>query len=1025
VGAPLDILSAFFNLEVRQDQFDKGLQQAERKAEDSTKAIAGHFSAMSVAVATAIGIGVIESLRRAATHTIQAATEMRKLGTQMGMTTQQAAEFMQVFEMFGVKGHSAARSIMMLSYRMEHLQRAMDPFADKVGRMLGPLKDAQGQALGTAQVLELIRQKVNAAGSAMEQLNIVQTIFSRRLAGEMLPVLKASREEWDKYIAGARETGEIVTKEQELMARKVMIARREIEQSFSALQLQVGQHLLPSMLAAARAIGEVVEGVAKFAKSHPDFTKMVALIGGLVMPLTVVSGLALVASRGIAFFSTAIRVLGGDAALLHGALSRVSAILGMVTGGESAAAAATQAHTAAMNEETAAAVMNTAAQRARAAAVGAGAAASGAGAAAGTGAAAAGVGGIALVSGILLRILGAVGLAVAAAAGTYYLMKWLAPSWVEYAQNWWRGEKHAGQASKEEIERAKTVTIGVGAKREEDLRLELKAVQDYYKAVKEAEQLGLAGTRERREAVAQEREVLAQRRRQIEEDELPKLEGTQRIASEAKLLQIRIQDAKLVAAEAMEGYKQEELALKAIGALTMEREMDILQRKLADERIVGEQRLKLEAELFSKRQKYAEEMVKSARTMGVIGAGEEIGFRTNKAREALARGDVNAAVQDLSKARELAKQQVDSVLDYAKKLRVVGLAEEIDFQKAKLDIIRGNVEEERKIIGSIADLEKQLYSERLSAGLSYVKSMDQMYKKMEESGKGGGEDMSFERAREEAGRSRIEIFRAASEFGLGGGTAQQRDFAVEVAQYVMKELQDRAKTGLPVEQDMREFWMSAGREILSRASGRPIGEIPVSPGTAGPIAGSLTSPAEGFLNAGLARSTEVPRLDTSFVDVQIRLRDVLQSVIPNIMNFGNAIAATTARMGGVAAFPPSQTQYALQPPGSQGLTAPPVNLVPLPGGGMATQLSASESAELHGRAVARAIRDMFAEENQPQLDAATALLKRMQSGVDILEGAGRVIQQGQRVIVELHYDDSTDRLSAKVGKSITEALRQY
>jgi len=1017
VGAPLDILSAFFNLEVRQDQFDKGLQQAERKAEDSTKAIAGHFSAMSVAVATAIGIGVIESLRRAATHTIQAATEMRKLGAQMGMTTQQAAEFMQVFEMFGVKGHSAARSIMMLSYRMEHLQRAMDPFADKVGRMLGPLRDTQGQALGTAQVLELIRQKVNAAGSAMEQLNIVQTIFSRRLAGEMLPVLKASREEWDKYIAGARETGEIVTKEQELMARKVMIARREIEQSFSALQLQVGQHLLPAMLSAAQAIGTLVEGIAKFAKSHPDFTKMIAAMGGFALPLGVVSLLAVKATQSMAWLSTTIKVLGGDATLLHGALARVSAMLGMVTGGETAATAATRAHTAAIGEQTTVVVNNTIAHRVRAGVVAVGAATTGAIVGTRAAGAVASGGALAAIGATLSSLLAAILAFAAAALATYYVAKWAMPSQVDYAWKWGTGDKDTGQASKEEIERAKGVAVGVAEKPEEDFRQKLKVAQDYYKAIKEAEQLGIVGTRERHDAVEKERAVIEARRQEVERELAnPALTETQRIAAQQRLLQLRIQDEKLVQAEAMDGYKQQELALKAIGALSLQQEIEILSRKLEDNSIVGDQRLKIEAELYQKQKQYAETMVKAARAAGVIGPGEERAFHERRAAEALSKGNIPMAWEESVKARDIQVKEEESVFQFIQKLRIVGYAEEVDFQKRKLELLKGNAEEERKILGQIADTEKKLYDERLQSGLSYTKTMADQYKKMQQAAGGGGEETSFERSRVEAGGNWFEMARQAQDWGQHG-TAQQQEWAVEFFQELRKTIEALKRENLPVPPEYMQYW-AVGREVLSRASGRPMGEIPAVPG-------SQTSPAEGFLNAGLARSTEVPRLDTSFVDVQIRLRDVLQSVIPNIMNFGNAIAATTARMGGVAAFPPSQTQYALQPPGSQGLTAPPVNLVPLPGGGMATQLSASESAELHGRAVARAIRDMFAEENQPQLDVAKSLLKRMQSGVDLLEGAARVSQQGQKVVVELHYDDSADRLSAKVGKSITEALRQY
>lgn len=891
----IDVLRAIFGLEVDQAPFDRGLKDAEQKAGESTQKIEQKFSNMSVAIATGISLLVVASLKKAIDTTAAWGIEMEMMSARMGVTHEEAGKLVGMLERYGIQSQQAAAALAMLSLQMEMTTKAADPFATRLGKVMGSLRDVNGQLMTMPALLKAGREKIQETTGALAQLQVAQVLFGSDMGGRLLPILRLSQDEWDNLGGAVEASGIVIGEEMSKMSLAMKNATSSINQSLRGLAIQFGEVLLPIVVAILEPLSEMINKLTSIAKARPEWVMAAVFIGGVVAPIVAVVGAVTLLSRGWTMLSTVMTMSGASMGQLTGVMTVAQAEMRAVAGGQTAAAVATKGHTAAIQQQTVAVQLNTAAQARRTVATGAGAAASVAG-----GAAAAGGGGMLAAAGGGLLAVAAPAL-IGVAIGTM-LLSFLTGNM--FKRFLFGGDPDKAEALQRKLEaleleaEGKKAAGGTKFEEEVDRKAELTAIQAQTKAAQEGAKLRTISAQELSKAIDKELEAIKLRRLEIQEQLAGGLKSEQRAKIEADRIMLRNQEVQLIASRAMEGYRQEELALKSIGALGLQQEIDLLERKLADERIVGDARLEIEGQVFEKRQSLLEQTIGLARQLGGLSVEGEIGIRQQRAEEAFARGRVDQAAQELVKIRDLALQQADAVMDFQKKIRIVSLAEEIDFNKAKLDLVKGNAEQEMNILGNIAQLDKQLYDQRLSYVLSYTKSaQDASQQVFEAFAERGGDVQTFARARVQSERQLRQAGREARGVLRGGGTEAQREAAVNFAQNVFRQAEEQQRLGIEASANMRSA-IEAARDILEAASGMKIR----APGDELSV-GSLTSPSEGLATSALARGSEIPRLDTSFTDLAVRVRDVLLGTIPNLQSFSNAIAEATKKIGGEAVFP--------------------------------------------------------------------------------------------------------------------------
>lgn len=947
----LDVMKAVFGMEVDQSPLERGLKDAESKVEQSSEKIGKQFNAMGVSIATGISIAVVAALTKATRATAEWGQEVENLSARMGMTARETSTFLGVMEQFGIHAQVGAITMARLSMSVKQTQEALDPFNTKMGRLFGSLREANGEAMNLGQVFDLARQKVAGAGTEMEKLQIAMAVAGPRSGGKMLEILKLNNEEWDKFKKNVEDSGTVVNTKFAEMGQRYENVSAQFDQSIKGLEVKFGEQLLPTVITVIDKASEVVRWFTKLGDASPGLLKIVAAFLAIGAPITAVTAGLFMLNRGFESVSKIMEMVGLQSKFLNTVLGETSRAEKELTTDEERAAIATKSHSTAVKEETAALVENAAAQKVvqmglrdrttgkytTAAAMGkklqedsmttsmmgtgtlGGGAAAGAG---GQGMMGKMLGGMMTPQGMALTMLAP--MALAAIPTIYQAVR------QKYFGDYEGKEQEASAMAKARGEGRDLKSEGARS-REEDPKLaieRLKVAQETAKEMKEAASLGIVSAREAQKAAEAELVAIRARTERIQAELAGKYGGLseeERQKKESELLQLKIQTTKQVEQIALEGYKQEELRLKAQGAFAIENEMALMQAKLNDERIVGDERLKLEGDLFEKRKRYTEQVFEIGKKMGIVSQGQDIAFHQQRAGEALGKGNVTDAAQELLKARDLALAQVDQTMQAMKLMRQVSVQEEIDAQRVKLDMVKGNADEEMKILSSIADLDKNLYSERKTYAESYFGSVRSGYENSQAyAGKGGGEQFRLSDLQRGGRESEFELSEQTRTYGdvlHGGGSTAQIGDSVKFAQEQQKAEEQRNKANLTAT-DAEAHALEIANEILQRYTGQE----QRAAGQPSPVVGSILSSTEGLATTNLAKGSEIPRLDTSFTDLSVRIRDVLLGVIPNVQSFSDALALATKTVVGQTGlqvnFPPGAEQRQFQTPLATGLNTP-------------------------------------------------------------------------------------------------------
>jgi hypothetical protein len=234
-----------------------------------------------------------------------------------------------------------------------------------------------------------------------------------------------------------------------------------------------------------------------------------------------------------------------------------------------------------------------------------------------------------------------------------------------------------------------------------------------------------------------------------------------------------------------------------------------------------------------------------------------------------------------------------------------------------------------KVIGQIADLDKQLYNQRLEYALNYVTNTQSAYDKLVAAQAKGGEFLTAAERQRNAERQERESGRMAGEVLHGGGTESQFQASQAWATQTMKTAEAMLAMGKQLTDTQKEN-VGIARDVLKAASG---GEEVRAPGGPSPEVGSILSPIEGLATQGLARGSDIPRLDTSFVDLATRLRDTLNSNVTNLINFGTVVGDAAKK---IAAITGTQLNPGAVGPGGGIIGANTPGTLPNTGGGTAT-----------------------------------------------------------------------------------------
>ncbi len=283
-----DALTAFGLSASDAGHFSDVLAQASSNANTNVGMMGSTFQKVAP-VAGALGYSVedmslgIGLMANASIKAEVAGTSLKTAITNMASPTDKQAAAMRKLGISLTDDEGNTKSFMSV---MENLRSS-------IGSVSVDLVDAEGNARGYDDIITDL-SKTTEGLSRVQQIEAASTIFGKEAMSGMLAIVNASEEDFRKLYDAVYNCDGAAKQMSETMLDNFNGQMTLAKSALDALQVSLGEALLPTFTAAVKKITEVVSKVAEFAEKNPELVRTIAKVtagllalkaGGLVAKL--------------------------------------------------------------------------------------------------------------------------------------------------------------------------------------------------------------------------------------------------------------------------------------------------------------------------------------------------------------------------------------------------------------------------------------------------------------------------------------------------------------------------------------------------------------------------------------------------------------------------------------------------------------------------------------------------------------------------------------------------------------------
>lgn len=225
-----------------------------------SKAVSGIGGGGAAAAGTLIGIGAALAVVAEGVGAFTALTNsIYKFQLASGASAEDASKLVALFNKVGIESSTAARGFFLLSKNLNKNSDELKSHGIEI------VKDAKGNTDLVGTFLNLA-DAVNRTHDPVARADLIQRSFGRS-GKELLPVLSRNREELEKLINSTPK--ELIFKQEQIdKGREFAIQTRELNETFEALKVSIGQDVVPALISITPALGHVIEGYTQFEFSN-------------------------------------------------------------------------------------------------------------------------------------------------------------------------------------------------------------------------------------------------------------------------------------------------------------------------------------------------------------------------------------------------------------------------------------------------------------------------------------------------------------------------------------------------------------------------------------------------------------------------------------------------------------------------------------------------------------------------------------------------------------------------------------
>ena len=250
------------------------------------EAVAKKFDGISAATGTAIiGIGaMISGFAKLSKETAAYADNILTLADQTGFTTEQIQRMQYACMKLDVEFSTVEGSITKLTTNMYKAQKGSDDLEKVFKKLHIRIKDGSGHLRDSKEVFFEAIDALGKMTNETEKDAIAQQLFGKS-AKELNTIIKAGSDQFKEYEQNAKK---VMTEEQLERANAYQDAIDELNESFEALKLALGEFLIPLLTKVANFFASIPTPILKVITIVAALTAGIILVAKAIMSVKTV-----------------------------------------------------------------------------------------------------------------------------------------------------------------------------------------------------------------------------------------------------------------------------------------------------------------------------------------------------------------------------------------------------------------------------------------------------------------------------------------------------------------------------------------------------------------------------------------------------------------------------------------------------------------------------------------------------------------------------------------------------------------
>lgn len=250
------------------------------------EAVAKKFDGISAATGTAIiGIGaMISGFAKLSKETAAYADNILTLADQTGFTTEQIQRMQYACMKLDVEFSTVEGSITKLTTNMYKAQKGSDDLEKVFKKLHIRIKDGSGHLRDSKEVFFEAIDALGKMTNETEKDAIAQQLFGKS-AKELNTIIKAGSDQFKEYEQNAKK---VMTEEQLERANAYQDAMDELNESFEALKLALGEFLIPLLTKVANFFASIPTPILKVITIVAALTAGIILVAKAIMSVKTV-----------------------------------------------------------------------------------------------------------------------------------------------------------------------------------------------------------------------------------------------------------------------------------------------------------------------------------------------------------------------------------------------------------------------------------------------------------------------------------------------------------------------------------------------------------------------------------------------------------------------------------------------------------------------------------------------------------------------------------------------------------------